>query len=66
MADLRKLIVEWVRENDVDEYWVMDLFRHLTRSGVDGDDAITAMCLFVDEAIAMKKSKKHERMPVED
>ena len=63
MIDLRGLIVGWVRDNNVDQYWVMDLFRHLTRSGVDGDDALTAMCLFVEEAIAMK-SKKHERPPL--
>jgi hypothetical protein len=66
VSDLRGLIIEWVRVNKVDQYWVMDLFRHLTRSGVDGEDALTAMCLFMDEAIAIKKSKQHERPSVGD
>lgn len=52
--DLRKQIVEWIRNNDMSEYWLLDLFRYLTSHGATGEDALTAMSLFLDQVIARR------------
>jgi hypothetical protein len=53
---LRKLIVEWISANSLGPYWLLDVFRHLINHGASADDALAAMSLFVDEAIALKKA----------
>ena len=52
--ELRKQIVEWIKQHDIGEYWLLDLYRHLTSQGVSGEDALEAMSLYVDQAISRK------------
>ena len=52
--EMRRQIVDWVKSNDIGDYWLLDLFRHLTSQGATGDAALAAMSLFVDQVIARK------------
>jgi hypothetical protein len=54
MIDLRKLIIERIKTHGCGGCWLLDVFRHLIDHGAAPDDAINALSLFVDEAIAMK------------
>ena len=56
--EMRRQIVDWVKSNDIGEYWLLDLFRHLTSQGATGDAALAAMSLFVDQTIARKARLK--------
>jgi hypothetical protein len=51
----RDLILAWIRQNGKQEYWLLDLFRHLTDRGVPPDAAIDAMERFVEEVIETKR-----------
>jgi len=52
--ELRRQIVDWIKVNDIGEYWLLDLYRHLTSQGVSGEDALEAMSLYVDQTISRK------------
>jgi hypothetical protein len=63
--DLRALIIERIRmSGSVGCPLVLDVFYYLTTLGASPEDAANAMTGFVDEAIAIKKSKQHERPPM--
>ena len=56
--EMNRQIVEWIRHHDMSEYWLLDLYRHLTTQGATSEDALTAMSLFVDRAIARKARRE--------
>jgi len=60
--ELREQIVEWVKQHDIGEYWLLDLYRHLTSQGVNSEEALQAMSLFVDQAIARKARRTEKRV----
>ena len=57
--DMRKLIIEWVRNNDTSGgMWMLGVLHHLTASGVSMEDAVAAMARFVDDAIRIKRERR--------
>jgi hypothetical protein len=60
--DLRRMIAEWVRDNDCSGFWLRELLHHLTQSGASMEDAVRAMEQFVDAAI-LAKHEKYRLMP---
>jgi hypothetical protein len=56
--EMEMRIVDWIKNNDVGEYWLLDLFRYLVSRGATGEDALMAMSLFVDQAIARKARRE--------
>ena len=54
--DMRKLIIEWVRNNDCSGgMWLLGMLHHLTSCGASMEDAVKAMERFVDDAILLKR-----------
>jgi hypothetical protein len=54
----RKLIVEWIKTNGCTGLWLLDAYHYLLGHGVSSADAVKALELFVDEAIALKAERK--------
>jgi hypothetical protein len=60
----RDLILTWVREHGRQQCWTLDLFRHLTDSGVPPRAAIEAMEQFVEDVITIKAAQIARRQPL--
>jgi hypothetical protein len=56
---LRKLIIEKTRSGT--SFWALDVYHYLIGHGASHADALKAMNLFVDEAIAAKTHKSRYR-----
>jgi hypothetical protein len=58
---LRQLIIERIKATGGTGPWALDVYSHLIGHRALPDDAIKAMTLFADEAIAIKKMRQVER-----
>jgi hypothetical protein len=61
--DLRKMIVEWVMQNDFNGEWTARLWVHLMQRGAPPDDAVLAIEQFVNEVILAAKNRTSRPAP---
>jgi hypothetical protein len=55
VIELRGMIIKWIRANSASGHWLLHVYYHLIGHGASPDDAIKALELFVDDAVAMKE-----------